>query len=79
MGGISIARGVKPINHSQFVDDTILLGGASSIMDRRLKSTLDDFLVSSGAMVNEGNNKIYGRNCSHLKMQEIARIMGFFI
>jgi len=25
--GLQIARGVKQINHSQFVDDTLLLGG----------------------------------------------------
>jgi hypothetical protein len=30
--GLKIARGVRRINNSQFVDDTILLGGASQTM-----------------------------------------------
>jgi hypothetical protein len=30
--GIKIVQGVKRINNSQFVDDTILLGGTSSII-----------------------------------------------
>ena len=32
--GIKMARGIKDINHAQFVDDTILLGGASNIIAR---------------------------------------------
>jgi len=42
--GLQIARGVKRINHSLFVDDTLLLGGASSIIARRFKKVLQDFL-----------------------------------
>jgi hypothetical protein len=41
---LMIARGIKEINHSQFVDDTLLLGVASSIIARRFKKTLDHFL-----------------------------------
>jgi hypothetical protein len=46
--GIKIAQGVKRINHSQFVDDTILLSGASKIMARRLLQVLDTFPHSFG-------------------------------
>jgi len=35
--GIKIARGVKDINHAQFVDDTLLLGGDSTIIARKFK------------------------------------------
>jgi hypothetical protein len=35
--GLQIARGVKNINHSQFVDDALLLGGASSIIASYLR------------------------------------------
>jgi len=42
--GIRIAKGVKTINHSLFADDTLLLGGASTIIARRFKKVLDDFL-----------------------------------
>jgi len=45
--GLRIARRVKRINHSQFVDDTLLLGGASKIMARRFKLVLDQFIQIS--------------------------------
>eukprot|EP00253_Pinus_taeda_P009123 PITA_09123 len=47
--GIDIVRGAKGINHSLFADDTLLIGGASSLMARRFKETLDLFLQASGA------------------------------
>jgi hypothetical protein len=33
--GIELVRGVKSINHSQFTNDTLLLGGESIIIIRR--------------------------------------------
>jgi len=38
--GIYFSRGIKSINHSQFVDDTIFLGGASCIIAKRIKKIL---------------------------------------
>ena len=35
--GIRMAQGTKDINHAQFGDDTILLGGASQLIARRFK------------------------------------------
>jgi hypothetical protein len=32
--GLQIVHGVKNLNHSQFADDTLLLGGASVIIAR---------------------------------------------
>eukprot|EP00253_Pinus_taeda_P025433 PITA_25433 len=50
--GISIERGLKEINHSLFADDTVLIGGASSLMARRFKRVLDAFLQVSGGKLN---------------------------
>lgn len=50
--GISIERGTKEINHSLFADDTLLIGGASSLMAKRFKKTLDSFLTASGRELN---------------------------
>jgi hypothetical protein len=42
--GIHFARGIKEINHSQFIDDTPLLVATSSIIARNFKKILDAFL-----------------------------------
>jgi hypothetical protein len=39
---------VKYINHAQFVDDTLLLGGASTIIARKFKQQLDLYKEALG-------------------------------
>eukprot|EP00253_Pinus_taeda_P017097 PITA_17097 len=50
--GIKFEDGIKNINHSQFADDTLLLGGAATIIARRFKSLLDKFMRYSGGQIN---------------------------
>jgi hypothetical protein len=50
--GIKIARGVKDINHAQFVNDRLLLGRASTIIDRKFKQQLDLYKEASGSQIN---------------------------
>ena len=45
--GLSFRSGVSPINHALFVDDTILLGIASTQIARNILSPLEHFLQSS--------------------------------
>lgn len=73
--GISIARGIKEINHSLFANDTLLIGGASSIIARRFKKILDVFLVVSGGLLNNKKCRIYTWNVSLNVMQRIYQIM----
>jgi hypothetical protein len=77
--GIKIAQGVKRINHSQFVDDTILLSGASKTMARRLNQVLDTFLLVSGGLLNKTKCQIYVWNISAIIRAGIAQILGFGI
>lgn len=51
--GINLVEGVKEINHAQFLDDTIFIGGASTIMVQRFKETLNTFYKVSGSKVNK--------------------------
>jgi hypothetical protein len=75
--GLHIARGFKEINHSQFADDTLLLGAASLIIAKRFQKVLDYFLLSSGGKLKSTKCKIYGWNIlGHIK-DHIARIFGF--
>eukprot|EP00253_Pinus_taeda_P010548 PITA_10548 len=67
--GVSIERGLKEINHSLFANDTLLIGGASSLMARRFKKVLDAFLQASGGKLNNRKCKIYTWNVP-LKIQQ---------
>ena len=61
--GLKIARGVRAENHAQFVDDSILLGGTSTIIAERLKSVLSTFLNATDDKLNVNKSKVYGWNC----------------
>eukprot|EP00253_Pinus_taeda_P008030 PITA_08030 len=73
--GICIERGIKEINHSLFADDTLLIGGASSLMARRFKRVLDAFLQASGGKLNNRKCKIYTWNVPHQIQQRISQIL----
>jgi hypothetical protein len=63
--GLNIARGAKNLNHSQFADDTLLLGGASMIIATRFKTILDSFLDASGGDANHLKMPNYGLEYFH--------------
>eukprot|EP00253_Pinus_taeda_P035074 PITA_35074 len=73
--GICIERGIKEINHSLFADDTLLIGGASSLMARRFKRVLDAFLQVSGGKLNNRKCKIYTWNVPYQIQQSISQIL----
>lgn len=73
--GIKFAHGTKNINHSQFADDTLLMGGASTIIARRFKRILDQFMECSGGKISQDKSCIYGWNVSAHKIQSIANIL----
>jgi hypothetical protein len=50
------------INHSQFDDDTFLLGGASRIMAKNFKLVLDQFTQVSRGLINKNKIHIYAWN-----------------
>jgi len=74
--GIKFGNGVKNINHSQFTDDTLLLGGASTIIARKFKFLLDKYMRYSGGQVNQQKSCIYGWNTSAQVLHSIATILG---
>jgi len=74
--GIKIKNGTKNINHSQFADDTLLIGGASTTIARRFKKLLDQFMEYSGGKVNQLKSCIYGWNTANHTIHSIASIFG---
>ena len=57
---IKTARGVAPINHAFFADDSLLLGGASLNIARAFNKILQKFCLTSGAMINKSKSVVYG-------------------
>ena len=51
--GIKIARGVDAINHALFVDDSLLLGGASLTIAWAFKYILQNYCLISKALINK--------------------------
>jgi len=58
--GLRMVTGVKEINHAQFVDDTLLLGGASVTSARNFKREMEVYNGVSGSKINLMKRKVYG-------------------
>ena len=51
--GIKIARGVDPINHALFANDSLLLGEALVTISRAFKDILQNHFLILGALINK--------------------------
>jgi ribonuclease HI len=74
--GLRIVQGVKDINHAQFADDTLLLGGASPIIAKKFKEELDAYAAASGSEISQAKSNIYGWNITPNEMLGITRVLG---
>ena len=75
--GIKAARGVDPINHAIFADDSLLLGGASLNIVLAFTEILQNLCLTSGALINKSKSDVYGWNVDHLTILRIAHSLGF--
>eukprot|EP00253_Pinus_taeda_P009858 PITA_09858 len=73
--GLRMVQNVKEINHAQFADDTLLLGGASINSASSFKKELDIYKEASGSKINYSKSTIYGWNCSANNLADIARLL----
>eukprot|EP00253_Pinus_taeda_P032784 PITA_32784 len=73
--GLRSTHKVKDINHAQFADDTLLLGGASIISARSFKKELDIYMMFSGSKINLRKCSIYGWNFSIKELSDISRLL----
>eukprot|EP00253_Pinus_taeda_P018691 PITA_18691 len=74
--GIKYGNRAKNINHSQFADDTLLIGGASTTIAKRFKTLLDQYMHCSGGAVNYQKSCVYGWNITNQVAHSIASIFG---
>ena len=68
--------GTKNINHTQFDDDIILLGGASPIMTKMFKYELHSYCEASGSKLNMRKSQIFSWNTNMRELSVISRILG---
>lgn len=74
--GIKFENGVKNINHSQFADDTVLIGGESIAIAHHFKALLDNYMNYSWGMINHRKSCIYSWHASNQTLRNIANIFG---
>ena len=63
--GIKIAMGVDPINHALFIDDSLLLGGATVMISRTFNDILHKYCLILGAQINNNKSVVFGWNVDH--------------
>ena len=60
--GIRIVKGIEPINHSLFADDSLLLGGASLMISKSFSRMLQYFCSITRALINKRKSTEYDWN-----------------
>jgi hypothetical protein len=75
--GIRPTKGTEAVNHALFVDDSLLLGGASLRIARAFNEIIQNFCCISGALVNKRKSVVYGWNTEEKTILRIARLLGF--
>ena len=69
-------RGTEPINHVLFIDDSLILGGASLKIARAFNEVIQIFCRVSRALVNKGKSAVYGWEVDQQSIHRIAQLLG---
>ena len=77
--GIQISWQVTATNHSQFADDTLLLGGSSKVITQQFKKVLEISLNIFRGIINKTKSQIYVCNYSDHLTHTILAILEFHI
>lgn len=74
--GIKVAHGVEAVTHTQFANDTLLMGEASVREARTICNTLDKYCTVSSQAVNWHKSEFYCFNTHGDIQREISRVLG---
>ena len=75
--GIQIKKGIEPVNHALFANDSLILGGASLRIVNYFKVILQKFCSISRALISEKKSVVYGWNIDQHIIDKIANHLGF--
>lgn len=75
--GLKPSIGTNPLNHSLFVDDSLLLGGASTIIAKAFDTVLRSYCRVQGALVNERKSEVLSWNIDQQDLISISNLLGF--
>jgi hypothetical protein len=75
--GIRLTKGLDPINHALFADDSLMLGGASIKIAKNFSEILQSFCSISRALINKRKSAVYGWNADQQTIQRISLYLGF--
>eukprot|EP00253_Pinus_taeda_P027254 PITA_27254 len=75
--GLKTTTGTEPSNHALFVDDSLLLGGASTRIARAFDKVLRSYCRVTGAAVNNNKSEVYSWNINQQELAGITSILGF--
>jgi hypothetical protein len=70
-------KDLKPLNHTLFANDSLMLGGASNRVAFAFKDTLQAYCKASRALISERKSTIYSWNAEEDETQKIAHNLGF--
>eukprot|EP00253_Pinus_taeda_P031381 PITA_31381 len=75
--GLKPTSRVNPLNHALFADDSILLGGASTRIEKAFDAVIRNYGKVSRALVNERKSEVFSWNIDQQEFNIIANILGF--
>jgi hypothetical protein len=76
--GLTLYDSNHPIFHSQFVDDTMIMGIPSAQEAKTIKKVLNDVMDASGMSINQLKSKIFLFNTPLAVQLQVSHILGFF-
>ena len=75
--GMEISKVSKESNHLQIANDTLLMGGSSSVIATQFKSIINVYTNAYGGSENKGKGCLYGWNISDTHVQNLAKLLWF--
>lgn len=75
--GLKSSHGTEALNHALFIDDSLLLGGASIRIAKAIDTVLRSYCRASGALINESKGEVFSWDIDQRELTGITTLLGF--